>query len=74
MVLADIGAGTGYLAAGLAKRVRQVYLIDRSSEMLETARIRLSQADNLIFQQADIFYCQVCEHIFYFSAGRDLLS
>jgi len=53
MVVADIGAGTGFMTAGLAPLVRQVYLLDGSPEMLAIARQNLQEYNNLVFQQAD---------------------
>jgi len=53
MVVADVGAGTGFVSAGLAPLVRQVYVLDGSGEMLAVAQKNLSQFDNLVFQQAD---------------------
>ena len=53
MIAADIGAGTGFISAGLAPLVRQVYVLDGSSAMLDIARQKLSAFDNLVFQEAD---------------------
>jgi arsenite methyltransferase len=53
MVVADVGAGTGFMTAGLAPLVKQVYLLDGSKEMLEIARRNLKAYDNLVFQEAD---------------------
>ncbi len=53
MVVADVGAGTGYISAGLAPLVRRVYVLDGSPAMLEVARQNLKQYDNLVFQEAD---------------------
>jgi arsenite methyltransferase len=53
MVVADVGAGTGFMTAGLAPLVKQVYLLDGSKEMLEIARRNLNAYDNLVFQEAD---------------------
>jgi ubiquinone/menaquinone biosynthesis C-methylase UbiE len=53
MVVADVGAGTGFLAAGLAPLVKQVYVLDGSPAMLAVARKNLSGYDNVIFQSAD---------------------
>ena len=38
MVVADIGSGTGFMAAGLAPLVARVYAIDASAAMLEAGR------------------------------------
>lgn len=53
MVVADVGAGTGFLAAGLAPLVRRVYLVDGSAEMLAVARQNLSSFNNVEFHRAD---------------------
>jgi arsenite methyltransferase len=53
MAVADVGAGTGYVAAGLAPLVKQVYVLDGSPAMLEEARKKLSEFGNVVFQQAD---------------------
>ena len=38
MIVADVGAGTGFMAAGLAPRVSHVHVVDGSAAMLEVAR------------------------------------
>lgn len=53
MVVADVGAGTGFVAAGLAPQVQKVYVFDGSAEMLAVAQRNLAGFDNLVFQQAD---------------------
>ncbi len=53
MTVADIGAGTGFMTAGLAALVKHVYVIDGSPAMLDVARKNLSQFDNLTFETAD---------------------
>jgi ubiquinone/menaquinone biosynthesis C-methylase UbiE len=53
MVVADVGAGTGFISAGLAPLVRRVILLDGSSEMLAVARRNLAAFDNLEFETAD---------------------
>src|SRR5689334_23431345 len=53
MITADVGAGTGFIAAGLAPIVRQVHVLDGSSAMLEVARQKLSNHENIVFQNAD---------------------
>ncbi len=53
MVVADVGAGTGFMSTGLAPLVRKVYLLDGSADMLAVAQQNLKEYDNLIFQQAD---------------------
>jgi ubiquinone/menaquinone biosynthesis C-methylase UbiE len=53
MVVADVGAGTGFLAAGLAPLVRRVYVVDGSPAMLEVARQNLAGSDNVDYHEAD---------------------
>lgn len=53
MTVADVGAGTGFVAAGLATLVRHVHVLDGSPQMLEVARKNLAQFDNLEFHLAD---------------------
>ncbi len=53
MVAADVGAGTGVMAAGLAPLVRQVHVIDGSPAMLEVARKNLAAFDNVEYHLAD---------------------
>lgn len=53
MVVADVGAGTGFMTAGLAPLVSKVYVLDGSSEMLDVARRNLSRHENLSFEHAD---------------------
>ena len=42
MTVADIGAGTGFVAAGVAPRVARVIAVDSSPEMLAVARSNLA--------------------------------
>jgi ubiquinone/menaquinone biosynthesis C-methylase UbiE len=53
MVVADIGTGTGFVAAGLAPLVSRVYAVDGSAAMLETAQRNLADAGNVIYKLAD---------------------
>jgi ubiquinone/menaquinone biosynthesis C-methylase UbiE len=53
MIVADVGAGTGFVAAGLAPLVKHVYVIDGSPAMLAVARKNLSQFTNLTFETGD---------------------
>src|SRR5512136_1565628 len=53
MVVADVGAGTGFVAAGLAPLVSQVYVLDGSDAMLDVARRNLSGQSNVTFQKSD---------------------
>jgi len=53
MTVADVGAGTGFVAAGLAPLVKHVHVLDGSAQMLEVARKNLSAFQNLTFHEAD---------------------
>lgn len=53
MTVADVGCGTGFLAAGLAPLVRRVYALDASPAMLEGARRNLAAFANLVYLPAD---------------------
>ncbi|HEY3313497.1 MAG TPA: arsenite methyltransferase [Anaerolineales bacterium] len=53
MTVADVGAGTGFVAAGLAPLVKKVHVIDGSAEMLAVSRQNLAGFSNLEFHQAD---------------------
>lgn len=53
MIVADVGCGTGFVAAGLAPLVRQVIALDGSPAMLARALQNLARFDNITFQQAD---------------------
>ena len=46
-VVADVGTGTGFVAAGLAPKVSQVYGFDVSAAMLEVARRNLAAFPNV---------------------------
>ena len=39
MVVGDVGAGTGFMTAGLAPLVKQVYAFDGAPAMLDVAQI-----------------------------------
>ena len=54
MVVADVGAGTGFIAAGLAPLVHHVYVVDGSAAILEEARKNLGQFSNVICHQDDV--------------------
>lgn len=54
MVVADVGAGTGFIAAALANLVQQVHVVDGSGAMLEEARKNLGQFSNVVFHQAAV--------------------
>jgi arsenite methyltransferase len=53
MIVADIGAGTGFMTHGLAPVTKRVYVIDGSPAMLAVARKNLSQFNNVTFEKAD---------------------
>jgi len=53
MQIADVGAGTGFMAAGLAPLVEKIHLVDGSAVMLEVTRKNLAQFTNLEFHVAD---------------------
>ena len=53
MDVADVGAGTGFMAAGLAPLVKKVYVLDGSAEMLAVARRNLAAHKNVEFQLAE---------------------
>src|SRR5512140_8064 len=53
MAVADIGSGTGFVAAGLAPLVKRVYVVDGSAAMLEVAKKNLAQFDNVEYHEAD---------------------
>src|SRR5512136_588216 len=55
MVVADVGAGTGFMAAGLAPLVSKVHVLDGSAAMLDVARRNLARAkrENVEFHAAD---------------------
>ncbi len=52
-VAADIGAGTGFLAQGLAPCVARVHVVDSSPEMLSVAHRNLAAFDNVEFWVAE---------------------
>src|SRR5512146_1172217 len=53
MAVADVGAGTGVVAAGLAPLVRRVYVVDGSAAMLAVAQKNLSAFNNVEYHQAE---------------------
>ena len=53
MVAVDMGAGTGFMTAGLAQLVRRVYALDGSAAMLEVAQKNLSHLENVEYRLAD---------------------
>jgi ArsR family transcriptional regulator len=52
--VADLGCGTGDLAARLAGRVRQVHAVDRSAAMLKVAERRWGDRENLTFWPSEL--------------------
>ena len=53
MTVADVGSGTGFMAAGLAPLVSHVYVLDGSAAMLDVARSNLAALTNVAFRQTD---------------------
>jgi ubiquinone/menaquinone biosynthesis C-methylase UbiE len=53
MVVADVGAGTGFMSAGLAALVQKVLVLDGAPAMLDEARKNLRQFKNVEFHLAD---------------------
>ena len=53
MTVADVGSGTGFMAAGLAPLVSHVYVLDGSTAMLDVARGNLVALTNVAFRQTD---------------------
>jgi arsenite methyltransferase len=53
MVVADIGAGTGFMTAGLAPIVARVHVVDGSAPMLDVARKNLSGFKNIDFHLSE---------------------
>jgi arsenite methyltransferase len=53
MTVADVGSGTGFIAAGLAPLVQKVFVLDGSPAMLEVARKNLSSFQNVEYHMAD---------------------
>ena len=53
MTVADVGSGTGFIAAGLAPLVSRVHVLDGSPAMIEVARNNLSSFSNIEYHIAD---------------------
>ena len=53
-VIADLGCGTGPVAQALAPFVRQVIAVDGSEAMLDAARERLGDADNVELRRGEL--------------------
>lgn len=51
-VVADVGTGTGFVAAGLALKAAKVYGFDASAAMLDVARRNLATFPNVEFHEA----------------------
>jgi ArsR family transcriptional regulator len=54
LVVADLGCGTGDLAARLGRHVRHVHAVDRSAAMLRAARRRVGDSATVTLHQADL--------------------
>lgn len=54
MIAADVGAGTGFMAAGLVARVSKVHVVDGSPVMVDEARKNLAEFRNVEYHTADI--------------------
>jgi ArsR family transcriptional regulator len=56
MTVADVGTGTGFVAAGIAPRAGKVIAVDNSSAMLEVARKNLSDLglENVELVEGDV--------------------
>ena len=52
-VVADVGSGTGFMAAALVERVSHVHVIDGAPAMLERARQNLAGHTNVEYHQSD---------------------
>jgi len=53
MAVADVGSGTGFIAAGLAPLVKRVYVVDGSAAMLAVAKKNLGEFSNVEYHEAD---------------------
>jgi ubiquinone/menaquinone biosynthesis C-methylase UbiE len=53
MTVADVGCGTGFLAAGLAPKVAQVHALDGAPAMIEAARRNLTAFTNVVYHVTD---------------------
>jgi ubiquinone/menaquinone biosynthesis C-methylase UbiE len=63
-VVADVGTGTGFVAAGLASRAARVIGFDASPEMLAVARRNLGSFANVEFREAAGDKLPVSDEIF----------
>lgn len=53
-VVGDLGCGTGEMTSTIAPFVRRIVAVDATPEMLEAARLRLAERDNVEFRQDDL--------------------
>jgi len=53
MIVADIGAGTGFISQGLAEKVAKIHLVDASEEMLDVARQNLKEYIHVEYHLAE---------------------
>jgi ArsR family transcriptional regulator len=53
-IVADLGCGTGQVAAAIAPFVARAFAVDRSSDMLEAARRRLKDIPNVDVRRGDL--------------------
>jgi ArsR family transcriptional regulator len=54
LVVGDLGCGTGQLTAVVAPHVRQVIAVDGSADMLDAARRRLAEFENVEVRHGDL--------------------
>lgn len=54
MVVGDLGCGTGQVTSGIAPFVGRVIAVDGSGEMLQAARRRLREFDNVAIRRGDL--------------------
>ena len=53
-IVGDLGCGTGQLSALVAPHVAQVIAVDSSPDMLQAARLRLAQVDNVDLRSGSV--------------------
>ncbi len=61
MTVADVGAGTGFMAAGLAPLVQHVHVLDGSPQMLAVAKQNLAGFGNVEFHLAESLALPIVE-------------
>lgn len=54
MEVADVGSGTGFMAAGLVDKVSQVHVVDGAPGMLAVARKNLAGYENVTYHEAEV--------------------